>query len=72
MTPSHLNALNSTLAALPVAIAMTRTLLPAKRVSATAPAGTITNRVNSLDQPGNKLAEQLKRIIGYDHHGLNE
>ena len=72
MTPSHLNALHSTLAALPVAIAMTRTLLPAKRVSATVSSGTITNHANKLEQPGNKLAEKLKRIIGYDHHGLNE
>ncbi len=72
MTPLNLHTINSSLVALPVAMAYTRKLLANHKTPVTARSGSPENPIKLIEKRANSLTETLKSIVGYSHHGLNE
>lgn len=72
MTPLNLHTINSSLVALPVAMAYTRKLLADHKTPVTAKSGSPDDQIKRIEKRANSLTETLKGIVGYHHHGLNE
>jgi hypothetical protein len=63
---------NSSLLALPVAVVVARKLLQNRKALVLAGTDTTTERMNQIQRRAHTLTETLKKIAGYNHHGLNE
>jgi len=72
MIPFNPHSINSSLMALPAAVALTRKLLHDRKSSLPAETNSPADRPNQLEPRAKTLAERLKNIAGYPHHGLNE
>ncbi len=72
MIPLNPHAVNSSLLALPAAVAITRKLLRERKTPVTNQANSPTDQMNQDERTANTFTESLKKIVGYPHHGLNE
>ena len=72
MLPANLHAVNSTLLALPAAVALTRKLLHDSKASVPVEAGSPADRMNQVERRAKTLTDTLKNIVGYDHFGIND
>jgi hypothetical protein len=72
MTPTHLHALNSSLVALPVAVAFARRLLLTHKSPMLVTSSSSGEKLKTTSDRTNHWMEKFNHITAYDHFGLNE
>jgi hypothetical protein len=72
MTPTHLHALDTSLVALPVAVAFARRLLLTHKSPMLVTSNSTAEKPETTSGRANQRTEKFKHVTGYDHFGLNE
>ena len=70
MMPVNQHMVNTSLLALPAAVAFTKKLMQDRK--APTHTGSETEQIGEFEQSAKVVTKTLKSIIGYQHHGIND